>query len=251
MGIATALAHDLALALDPARLMVACGMTPDPWQAVLLRSPASRVLVLCSRQSGKSTTTACLALHTALYQPESLILLLSPSLRQSQELFKKVQDAYRMLATPAPLQAESALRLELGNGSRIISLPGTESTVRGYSGVALLVVDEAVRVSDDLYYAVWPMLAVSGGKLIALTTPWGKRGWFYEAWEHGAGWERTCITAYDCPRIPADFLREEQGTMPALWFRSEYMCEFCDTVDQVFAAEFVVGAVSADVPPLF
>jgi hypothetical protein len=110
MAPPTALATDLAFALDPGRFMAACGIPPDPWQAALLRSPAARLLLLCSRQSGKSTTTACVALHTALYQPGALILLLSPSLRQSQELFKKVQDAYRMFGNPAPLQAESALR---------------------------------------------------------------------------------------------------------------------------------------------
>jgi hypothetical protein len=250
MGIATALAHDLALALDPARLMVACGLTPYPWQAALLRSTAARSLVLCSRQSGKSTTTACLALHTALYQPASLILLLSPSLRQSQELFKKVQDAYRMLSTPAPLQAESALRMEMANGSRIISLPGAEPTIRGYSGVELLVIDEAARVNDDLYFAVRPMLAVSKGKLIALSTPWGKGGWFYGAWQQGEGWERTRITAYDCPRIPAAFLREEQATMPALWFQSEYLCQFVDVIDQVFATDDIQAALSPNVLPL-
>ena len=96
-------------------------------------------------------------------RPGHFLLLLSPSLRQSQELFKKVQDACRGLDNPAPLLAESALRLELANGSRIISLPGTEGTVRGYSGVDLLIIDEAARVVDDLYYAVTPMLAVSQG----------------------------------------------------------------------------------------
>jgi hypothetical protein len=116
---------------DAVQLMRQAGMEPDPWQAALLRSSSSRQLLLACRQSGKSTTTACLALHTALYEPGALILLLSPSLRQSQELFKKTQDFYRMLGNPAPLLAESALRLELSNGSRVISLPGTEATVRG------------------------------------------------------------------------------------------------------------------------
>src|SRR5688500_13483424 len=78
---------------DAVALMRQTGLDPDPWQEALLRSPASRILLLCSRQSGKSTVTACLALYQALYVPGSLILLLSPSLRQSQELFKKVQDA--------------------------------------------------------------------------------------------------------------------------------------------------------------
>lgn len=226
------------------------GLDPDPWQAALLRSTASRILLLCSRQAGKSSVTAILALHTAMYQPGSLILLLSPSLRQSQELFKKVQDAYRMLSTPAPLQAESALRMEMENGSRIISLPGAEHTIRGYSSVSLLVIDEAARISDDLYFSVRPMLAVSSGRLVALSTPFGKRGFFYEAYTGGEGWERVTITAYDCPRIPADFLREEQATMPALWFQSEYLCQFVDVVDQVFATDDIQAALSPDVLPL-
>jgi hypothetical protein len=87
---------------------------------------------------------------------------------------------YGALVEPVASRGESALRLELENHSRIISLPGQEQTVRGYAGVSLLIVDEAARVPDDLYFAVRPMLAVSNGRLIALSTPFGKRGWFYE-----------------------------------------------------------------------
>jgi hypothetical protein len=111
----TALAHDLARALDPALLMVEAGHAPDPWQQHVLRTEAKRLLLLCSRQSGKSTVTASLALHTALYQAPSLVLLLSPSLRQSQELFRKVLDVYRMIDETIPTEQESALRLELTN----------------------------------------------------------------------------------------------------------------------------------------
>src|SRR5947207_968698 len=75
---------------DPGRLMTAAGMAPDPWQLDLLRSPASRLLVLCSRQAGKSETAAALAVHTALLQQGALVLLLSPSERQSGELAAKV-----------------------------------------------------------------------------------------------------------------------------------------------------------------
>jgi hypothetical protein len=96
-------------------------------------------------------TAAALAVHTALVQPGSLILLLSPSLRQSGELFKKVQAVYRCVVSSAQVEAESALRLELYSGSRIVSLPGAESTVRGYSKVSLLIVDEAARTDDGLY----------------------------------------------------------------------------------------------------
>ena len=51
---------------DPVAFARRLGFDPDPWQAEMLRSDASRVLLNCSRQSGKSTTTAVLALYTPL-----------------------------------------------------------------------------------------------------------------------------------------------------------------------------------------
>jgi hypothetical protein len=133
----------------------------------------------------------------------------------------QVQTCYRLLPTPAPLEAESALRFEFSNGSRVLALPGIEGTVRGYSGVNLLVIDEAARVADDLYYSVRPMLAVSGGRLIALSTPWGKRGWFFQEWTGEGDWARFTITAHDCPRISPAFLAEERRSMPAMVYASE------------------------------
>lgn len=239
------------LGRDPVLLARAAGIEPDPWQAGVLRSVSPRLLLNASRQSGKSSTTAMLALHTALYQTNSLTLLLSPSLRQSSELFKKVTALYRVLGRPVAAEAESALRLELDNGSRIVALPGKEGTVRGFSGVRLLIVDEASRVEDDLYYSIRPMLAVSGGRLIALSTPFGKRGWWYEAWANGgAAWERVEVRAEQCPRIPADFLAEERRALPPHVYASEYECEFVDNLQMVFASDLVRAMISADARPL-
>jgi len=76
----------------------------------------------------------------------------------------------------------------------------------------MLIVDEASRVSEDLYKAVRPMLAVSKGRLVALSTPFGKMGWFYEEWNTTSvpGWRKFQITAYQCPRIDPAFLAEEK-----------------------------------------
>lgn len=70
---------------------------------------------------------------------------------------------------------------------RIVSLPSSEATVRGFSGAALIVEDEASRVPYDLYCAMWPMLAISGGRLVLMSTPFGKRGHFFEEWTQGSG----------------------------------------------------------------
>ncbi len=232
--------------------MTAAGLEPDPWQAELLQNDWQRALLLCSRQAGKSSVSAALAAHTAQYEPGSLTLLLSPGLRQSGELFRKVKAFYHALPNAVPVRQESTLQLELVNGSRIIALPGKEATIRGYAGVDLLVIDEASRVDDALYYSVRPMLAVSGGRLIALTTPFGKRGFFFTEWtEGGDDWHRTKITAYDVPRISAEFLAEERRALGEWWFNQEYGCEFMDTTDQVFGYNLVMEAMSSDVLPLF
>jgi len=241
------LASDLATALDPVRLAERAGLAPDPWQVAVLRSGASRLLLNCSRQSGKSTITAVLAVHVALYEPGALVLLLSPTLRQSQELFRRCLQVYRAADRPVPPEAESALRLELENGSRIVSLPGKEQTVRGLSAVRLLVIDEAARVPNDLYVSVRPMLAVSGGRLVALSTPFGTRGWWYEAWRGNEPWERYEIPATDCPRIPATFLDEERRTLGQFWFEAEYLCRFLDAQSQAFRREDIDRAFSDEV----
>jgi hypothetical protein len=245
------LAEDLKLALDRASFARALGLEPDPWQERLLRSSSDRVLLNCCRQSGKSTMTGLIALHRALYHPGSLILCLAPALRQSQELFGKVLGFYRDLGRPVAPQAERKLSLELENGSRIVTLPGTEKTIRGFSGAALLIVDEAARVDDELYFAVRPMLAVSGGALMMLTTPHGKRGVFFEEWTGGAGWERYEVPAEECPRITHKFLEEEREALPSWVYRQEYECSFEETEDTVFTHEMVERAVTSEVTPLF
>jgi len=235
-----AISADLARALDPVLLAAQAGIVPDPWQANVLRSASSRLLLNCSRQSGKSTITSVLAVHTALYAAGSLVLLLSPSLRQSGELFKKCLATYKDLGRPVSPESETALTLTLENGSRIVSLPGSkDGNIRGYSGVDLLVIDEAAWVADALYMSVRPMLAVSGGRLMALSTPHGTRGWFYEAWRGQEAWERYEVPATSCPRISAEFLEEEQRNMGAWWYQQEYGCVFSEAETQAFTREDV------------
>jgi hypothetical protein len=191
-------------------------------------------------------------LHQALSNPSCLVLCLAPALRQSQELFGKIAGFYRDFDRPVAPHGERKLSLELENDSRIITLPGSEKTIRGFSGAALLLVDEASRVDDGLYYAIRPMLAVSGGSLMMLSTPYGKRGVFYEAWVNGGpSWQRYEVRAAEVPRITGAFLAEERASPPPWVYRQEYECSFEETEDTVFTTEMIDAAVSAEVKPLF
>ena len=243
-------ADDLAIALSPPRLMTACGLVPDPWQETFLRARPPRSLLLASRQAGKSTVTAAAALHEAVYRAPSTVLLLSPAQRQSAELLSRVRALLNRLPDPPALTGEGALSVRLANGSRILSLPGTEATVRGFSA-DLLIIDEAARVDDELYSAVRPMLAVTGGRLIALSTPWGRRGWFWEAWSGDEPWHRSRIPADEVSRISPAFLDEEKRSLPTAVFNSEYMCEFVDPLASVFASEDIQAALDGDLIPMF
>jgi len=227
------------------------GITPDPWQQQVMMSPSARILLNCSRQSGKSTSSAIIALHRALFYSESLILLISPSLRQSAELFKKVQAFYKLVPDQPRLPEDNKLSMTLTNGSRIVSLPSSEANIRGFSAVSLVIEDEASRVDDALYRAVRPMLAVSSGKLMLMSTPWGKRGHFFEEWSGGNQWERIEIPANKCPRISPAFLEEEKKSQGEWWFQQEYMCQFMETTDSLFTYDTIMAAMDDDLQPLF
>ena len=245
------LAKDLKLALDPVAFAIELGFNPDPWQKQVLRWTENRLLMNCARQTGKSTTAAILALHMAIYYFKSLVLLVSPSLRQSGELFRKVTELLDKMMVKPRLIEDNKLSCTLANKSRIVSLPSSESTIRGFSGANLIIEDEASRVSDELYRSVRPMLATSGGKLILMSTPFGKRGHFFGEWDKGENWEKVKITAYECPRISEEFLLEERASLGEWWYRQEYECEFVEPIDSVFGYELIMSALSRDVEPLF
>jgi hypothetical protein len=244
------LVADLLAAADPAEIAMRAGMTPDGWQQRFLRSSSDRILLNCSRQSGKSTMAAVRACHTALYDSGSLTLLVSPSERQSGELAAKVRALMTALEWPLPAEQQTALQLRLSNGSRVIALPGKEGTIRGYSGVRLLILDEAARVPDELVEAVRPMLAVSSGTMVMLSTPFGTRGAFYEAWRSRERWERFEVPATEVPRIPASFLAEEERTLGRWITRQEYFCEFMADAGAVFDLDDVMRAIDPKIKPL-
>jgi hypothetical protein len=222
----------------------------DEWQRGVLASDSKRDLLNCSRQAGKSTTAAILSLHEALYKPDSLTVLVSPSQRQSSELFRKVLEFKARLPFKPDLLEDNKLSMAVQGGGRVVSLPGSEATIRGYSAATLIVEDEASRVDDALYMAVRPMLSTTNGRMILMSTPNGKRGHFWKTWDTGT-FNRVKVPATDIPRISPAFLAEEKRSMPVAWFEQEYLCEFKESTEAVFGYDYVMQALTDDFSPFF
>jgi hypothetical protein len=95
------------------------------------------------------------------------------------------------------------------------------------------------------------MLAVCGGDLWLMSTPAGKRGFFYEEWTHGGDqWTRISVNGADCSRIPPKFLDEERAAIGDRWFRQEYCCEFVDADESLFDSDLIRAAFTDEVKPL-
>lgn len=223
------------------------GFHPDAKQRIVLDEGGRRGLLNCSRQWGKSTVTAAKAVYRAYTRPESLVVVVSPCERQSGEFLRKAAGFASKLGIRARGDGDNKISLLFPDGSRIVGLPGVANTVRGFSAVSLMLIDEAARVSDDLYRAVRPMLAVGNGDLWLMSTPYGQRGFFYDEWTNGGDrWVRVSVPGTECARIPAAFLEEERASLGDLCFRQEYGCEFVGEEGSLFDMELVRRAIDPD-----
>ena len=229
----------------------ALGFFPDAKQALVLDSRVPRGILNCSRQWGKSTTTAAKAVHRAYCTPGSLVIVVSPGARQSGEFLRKAAAFARKLGIPKRGDGDNEISLLFPNGSRIVGLPGVEATVRGFSAVSLMLIDEAARVPEDMYKAVRPMLAVGNGDLWLMSTPAGRRGFFYEAWANEPEWLKVSAPATECSRIEPAFLENERRSLGDKWYRQEYCCEFLDSSECIFDRDLILAAIRDDIEPLF
>ncbi len=214
-------------------------LTLDPWQCDVLLSPAARLLLNATRQSGKSTVAALKAAWTVLQG--GLAVVVSPSLRQSGFLFRKL--SRHLVASEAAFRRETLTEVELVAGGLAVSLPGDRpAMLRGLSlrhdGPAVLIVDEASRVRDELWATISPMLAAApAAQQILLSTPAGASGEFHRAWSSDEDWERVQITADQCPRISAEHLAAERIRLGDALYRQEYFGAFVSAPSSVFDAE--------------
>lgn len=153
-------------------------------------------------------------------------------MKQANELRRKIDDHLMNLRDPEfrPV-TDNAKEIEFPNGARIVLVAADQDTVRSFSAVTMIIEDESAAVPDDVYEAMEPMLLVSDGQHILLSTPMGLQGHFARIWHDGGDtWERYEVTVWSNPRVPQariQAIRDEKERLGRLWkFQQEYECSF-------------------------
>ncbi len=230
-------------------LVARMGFEPDEVQAELLCWLDRDVVLNCTRQWGKSTVGAIVALVRAWMEPRITVLVLGPTEGQSGELVQKAREFAERLTGGVKLPRDRARRfsLVLPNGSRIMGLPSKPSSIRCYTA-SLLLVDEAAFVKDDeAYEAARPALAVKGGQTWLLSTSGPRHGFFYKTWSMGGDdWTRRQVTAAECPRLNAAFLEKEKRQKAPQKYAREYECVFGADEEAIFETELIDKVVAKD-----
>jgi hypothetical protein len=171
------------------------------------------------------------------------VLVVAPGERQAKLLYQKAARLYEKAGYPLPAHSHRRTGLELANGSIIEALPAVERTTRGYS-VDLLVVDEAAAVPDMDYHGILPALIATQGEQVLLSTPRGRRGFFWELW-HSDDWQRVMVRSDEVGRIRQEDLAVFKATMPEQFFRQEFYCEWLETEGSLFSYDDIQAALAA------
>jgi hypothetical protein len=235
----------LVVGLDPvARFEHAIGPADD-WQKEVLRTdPALNaddqfVTVLASRQTGKSTTIGSLAYDDVTRG--KTCLLAAPSQRQSQELLRRITTFLQADPAPPKLIRSTLSEIETAGGGRVVSIPATDQA-RGFTADTI-VLDEAAWLDDDAIAALLPMRR-SGGRVLMMSTPRGRGGFFYDTWSAGKT-RRIFARSVDIPRL-ADKVEYDRRFMSEIRFRAEHMCEFLGSGMPLISLDVLDNAISSE-----
>jgi|TARA_Y100000310_G_C20701853_1_gene830732 hypothetical protein len=220
-------------------------LTLDKWQKDLINSEGD-VVVISGRQCGKSTGTSILAAETALKKPNQFIVIGAYVIDQAQLIFRKIHE-YILANNKKQLKSRVTLNfLELKNGSKILCRPigDTGAGMRGYSAT-MLIIDEAAFVPNRAWEAIEPIISVTKGRTILLSTPQGKRGFFYKA-SINKNYTKMKVSARECPRHTKKFLDQKQSELSPVAFATEYLGEFIDDYNRKFTEEWIKKVCSID-----
>lgn len=226
---------------------------PTWYQEEFFKCKKRFVMVNAGRQVGKSEMVVKYALWTAFTKPRAKILFISASQRQAGLLLHKVrQDIENSEILTKSIVRSSRTEVHLDNGSMIVSLPPSESTIRGYTA-DIVFIDEAAHISsDDLYYEViMPMVIRTGGRIVMTSTPYGKSGFYYDMYLEWSQDDRAKIFHFPAlnkdgtPLAPGVDIRDleiQRVSMGPTRFAVEYLAEFVDDGVLFFPTTLVKSA---------
>ena len=221
-------------------------MKLDTWQQQVLDTKGN-IALRSGRQVGKSTIIAIKAGEYAAKHAKKTIMVISAVERQALLLFEKIL-SYIHLHYKSFIKTgkdkPTKHKIQLKNGSIIHCLPTGESGygIRGFT-ISMLIADEAAFISEDVWQAVTPMLAVTKGSIILLSTPFGREGYFARCFKDPT-FKNFHISSLECERIDKEFLAQEKTRMSKLQFQQEYLGEFVDNLMQLFPDSLIKASQS-------
>ena len=264
--------------LDKKKYIRSLGFEPFPWQEAILESQSRRIIINAARQSGKSTITSTDPCWIAKYRDKSLSIVLAPTESQSQDDMRKIQQFIRR-DPDYPRYDPASTHVNVRENESLISVVPATQSARGKSQPAVVILDEASQIEDLIYTeVVTPMFTANDGRLILLSTPYGKKGFFFDIFNNprpNDPWERYEVRspwqpiqtpngldlipymdgnekAYQEERAkhgirawfsPRHYDYEEQleklFDMGIRKYQQEYCCEFVETETSVFSYDEV------------
>lgn len=240
--------------LDPeARLAHWMGHAPDPWQLEAFTTRATEVAMRVGRQSGKTSVLAARSVEE-LHIPESLTICVAPAERQAKIIAREI--ARQLRRTDLVITRSTLTEVEVSNGARVVALPSTSDTIRGYPSVSLLIIDECAFLQgenggEDLIAGVLPMLTARG-QVYFSSTPAGKGNYFAKLFIDENGRERRdndvhriVVKGTSIPRL-AEKVERMRRTLSATKFRAEIEVEMLADGTSYFDLAIIENATSQE-----
>ncbi len=247
---------------DPVDLCKIIGFKPTAYQDKLLHDMTQFIVARWSRQSGKSHCVSALILWLCLKIPGFSVVVLSPSMRQSKIIIRKLSSFLRGLprfVAAKPLKT----KIEFYNGSIVQAFPNNPETLRGEPGVHFVYIDEFNYVRDDseLYDAAIFTLGTTNGRFLATSTPGSRNSIFYAMCDTSnpayANVSRHHVSYKDAlePNGPLkkaileQIRNQYEKTDPWRWTR-EMEAEFAEDEDSYLSMSTITGCIDQNLEPL-
>lgn len=226
---------------DPVRFAVdVLSFNPFPYQQQLLFDPSKRICACMGRQTGKSSTIACKAIHFAATQKGKTILIVSSTLRQSMLMFAKINAFINQSKFVNAVRYRSRTKIVFTNGSSIIALPcGNDgNTLRGFTADVIILDEAAFMPEHVITNVVMPMISTTKGYCWMLSTPWDRNHVFYKVF-NDERWSRYHLPSSINPLIDHDFLEEQRQLIGEDRYAMEYLAEFVDDTNSYFSISLI------------